>query len=340
MFQNVDVFFAQEELHLPELPNFGTSLFWEWIISIVSIAIIIRVIQSIFKIFELLCDHKICRLFGIKKIALETLLFNRGFYRLFCYIFFCYENKVEISDQFLSMIVGTAELLILPILIKMGKYNFIGAWLVLKAASNWNVWQKSRVVFNRFLLGTILSLMGSFCIYYYIFVKQTGDKIFHFIFAIGIVFSSSFFVILLGFLFKVIFQVRQNKKEGIMGRKEDEHFDMYWKYATHLRNWFIAYGIGGVILFVKYAKVFASLTSDIKREIVGCFLLGIGLQVLIAFINKTTQWVIYSKYADKESLTYKFFDWLSNQFWIDVAIDVATFISFAYATIYLLYKMA
>lgn len=123
---------------------------------------------------------------------------------------------------------------------------------------------------------------------------------------------------------------------SIEEKKETEgYFEQYWRHASALRNWFIAYGIGGAILFVSKADVFAEFPACTKQIIIIAFLLGVGVQSLLAFWNKVVHWYIYygeDEPSYKSTNTYKFWDKVSECFWIDILIDMITVCSFVFAT--------
>ena len=70
-------------------------------------------------------------------------------------------RDIRIDDYWLPVLIGFPELLIYPILMINGYWTAIGAWIVIKTASSWGGWQKTRTAYNRFLFGNILSLVGS-----------------------------------------------------------------------------------------------------------------------------------------------------------------------------------
>ena len=69
---------------------------------------------------------------------------------------------MNIDDYWLTVILGSVELFVFPVLIYLGKWSFIGAWIGIKTASTWGPWRKTRTAYTRFLLGNILVLIGSF----------------------------------------------------------------------------------------------------------------------------------------------------------------------------------
>lgn len=122
-------------------------------------------------------------------------------------------------------------------------------------------------------------------------------------------------------------------------RNGEGFFEQYWRYTSALRHWFIAYGIGGVVLFVTKAEIFVSILPNLKITIVILFLTGAIIQVVLAFWNKLIHWYLYYGEDDKtfqDSAKYKFFNKASELFWADITADVITFLSFLIATIILI----
>lgn len=123
-----------------------------------------------------------------------------------------------------------------------------------------------------------------------------------------------------------------------MAKSGDETvFDQYVRHADLLRNWFVGYGIGAVVLFVSGQSVLAQLPKDQIVVVAQWFILGIISQVLLAFINKLYNFQLYlrtfktgvASAGDVKGVKRSFY-------WIDVPLDVLTFGSFCRATFLLL----
>jgi len=114
-------------------------------------------------------------------------------------------------------------------------------------------------------------------------------------------------------------------------------FANYSEYAKTLRAWLVAYGIGAPVLFLTNNQLSAALKISAHRNwIVDLFLLGVALQVTLAFVNKWCAWHMYvgeyeSKFQTQRS--YKFWAWLNERSWIDLSIDALSLISFAISTL-------
>ena len=65
-------------------------------------------------------------------------------------------------DNWLGFVLGLIEIAMFSILIGFGKFELIGAWLVLKTVPGWKRWGKDRNVYTRFLIGNGLVIILSF----------------------------------------------------------------------------------------------------------------------------------------------------------------------------------
>jgi hypothetical protein len=115
-----------------------------------------------------------------------------------------------------------------------------------------------------------------------------------------------------------------------------DHFDNYSEYAKTLRAWLVAYGIGGPVLFVTNDKLAKQVSdSAAAAQVVSAFLLGVALQVLIAFINKWGAWHMYVGAGDSHYQTgrrYRSWSFVNRQSWIDVTVDVVSIAAFFFGT--------
>lgn len=113
-------------------------------------------------------------------------------------------------------------------------------------------------------------------------------------------------------------------------------FANYAEYSKTLRAWLVAYGIGGPVLFLTNNELAAALKlSQYKDWIVGLFMLGVALQVTLAFINKWCAWHMYVGEHDnsyQNRTNYKFWFWLNERSWIDLLIDGSSLIAFSIST--------
>jgi hypothetical protein len=117
---------------------------------------------------------------------------------------------------------------------------------------------------------------------------------------------------------------------------KEAFYQSYSEYSKTLRTWFVAYGIGGPIVLLSNNPAWGWLVKSGRISLIGLlFLLGGVLQVISALLNKHAMWYLYiGEYepATKSNRSYKVSDKYSNQGWVDVVIDLATLILFAWAT--------
>ncbi|NIK03286.1 hypothetical protein [Xanthomonas cannabis] len=122
-----------------------------------------------------------------------------------------------------------------------------------------------------------------------------------------------------------------------MSPTEIAFFANYSEYAKTLRAWLVAYGIGAPVLFLTNNQLSAALKVSPHRDwIVDLFLLGVALQVILAFVNKWCAWHLYVGEYDSEfqsRRSYKFWAWLNERSWIDLSIDALSLVSFAVSTL-------
>ena len=128
-----------------------------------------------------------------------------------------------------------------------------------------------------------------------------------------------------------------------MSNHSDKSFQTYRDYASNLRTWFISYGVGLPAFVFSNSTI---RTNLLNKALLDCALLiiliGIGSQILLSLINKFTNWHCYrftedDEYKSQNPCKACFYEWLSNQIWIDQLLDIATLISYIIATI-LVYK--
>lgn len=129
-------------------------------------------------------------------------------------------------------------------------------------------------------------------------------------------------------------------KEKTQSLITKDYFEQYWRYCSSLRNWFVAYGIGGCVLFISdNAQIFQKLSINTKVTVVISFIIGVAAQVILAFLNKWIHWCIYGGEEDddfRQGRWYKYAKILSLRFEIDLVVDLITFVAFAVATVSLI----
>ena len=115
-----------------------------------------------------------------------------------------------------------------------------------------------------------------------------------------------------------------------------------------LRAWFVAYGVGGPVLFATQKEFASTLIGSGHAKLIGVlFLVGVLLQALVALLNKWVNWGLYyfdddgedSEDAEKSKLQ-EFCEDVSSKVWIDILADVATLVLFSVATVIVLSSVA
>jgi len=121
-----------------------------------------------------------------------------------------------------------------------------------------------------------------------------------------------------------------------------DYFESYAEYNRILRSWFVAFGIGGLALFLLQSPVReALLASGHTRTVVLLFLTGVTAQIVVAFLNKYANWYCYfgeDNPAFLKSSLYRFWARIASQFWIDIILDITTVVSFLTA-IWMLFEI-
>jgi hypothetical protein len=126
------------------------------------------------------------------------------------------------------------------------------------------------------------------------------------------------------------------EQEDDDGAQSDGHFQNYADYSRTLRAWLVAYGVGGPVLFLTNDKLAKSVAkSGHASEIVTFFLIGVGLQILLALINKWSAWHMYRGAGDlsyQKGWRYCFWHKINSWSWIDFWVDLISVLAFVVAT--------
>jgi len=127
-------------------------------------------------------------------------------------------------------------------------------------------------------------------------------------------------------------------------RDRHSYFESYAEYNRILRSWFVAFGIGGLAMFLVEDKLRDSLIhSGDASTIVALFLAGVALQIFIAGLNKYANWYCYAGESDpafRRRRAYRVWSGIAREFIVDVVIDVATVVCFftAIAELFLIFS--
>ena len=122
-----------------------------------------------------------------------------------------------------------------------------------------------------------------------------------------------------------------------------EFFERSCYFASQLRNWYIAYGVGGILLLARTTEV----TLKDRATPARLFLAGLAAQVLLALVNKVITYYVYRGTPPGRDTAWKrYLVWvyktsvsLCDAFWIDIVTDSATFLLYAGATWILLRQL-
>ena len=126
---------------------------------------------------------------------------------------------------------------------------------------------------------------------------------------------------------------------GTPQAKPEDHWSNYVEYNKSIRAWFVTFGIGAPALFLVNSSLLTGLRESASGYcIVTLFLVGCGIQVAVAVLNKLIAWHLYCGEQDatfKRRWRYRAADF-ANTFLIDTAADFVSLGCFGYAVILVL----
>ena len=123
---------------------------------------------------------------------------------------------------------------------------------------------------------------------------------------------------------------RDNEKSDI----NDSIFDQYVRHSDVLRNWYVAFGIGGLVLYLSNQSTFSNFPKDQLVLIAILLISGVIFQVILAFVNKVYNFLFYHK-SIRSKTTATADEIKKNKilfFVVDFPLDVLTIGAFAWAT--------
>ena len=91
---------------------------------------------------------------------------------------------------------------------------------------------------------------------------------------------------------------------------------------------------GGSSQAVFGARSGATLLTRATSVLAALFVIGAAAQVIGALMNKISNWYVYYSCLDDEFTStrkYRLAEWLIDQFWIDILLDVVTILAFGAA---------
>jgi len=125
---------------------------------------------------------------------------------------------------------------------------------------------------------------------------------------------------------------RQEKAGGRIPETVKDSFEHYWQYAKLWRTWVV--GIAVAAMFVLLHKDIGAEFSC-RARIAVLFLVAGGLQVLLAWVNKTCAYYAYMKVEREEDVAMsdkpfsgwgKFWCSVSEQYAVDIVVDILSLI--------------
>lgn len=120
----------------------------------------------------------------------------------------------------------------------------------------------------------------------------------------------------------------QPQAEDNDAAQKDGHFANYAEYSRTLRAWLVAYGIGGPVLFATNDSLSNKVeTSGKSGSVISLFLVGVGLQIFLALVNKWCAWHMYRGAGDaayQRTRQYKAWHLVNENSWIDLVVDLVS----------------
>jgi len=117
---------------------------------------------------------------------------------------------------------------------------------------------------------------------------------------------------------------------------ETGYYEPYAAYSRTLRTWLVAYGIGVPVLFASqqcFSKVIAK--PEVVCPIAVLFLVGVGVQIIVALLYKYTMAYLYLGEGDppfKQTRRWRASYWVSEQMWPEMVFDLVSIACFVMAT--------
>jgi hypothetical protein len=129
--------------------------------------------------------------------------------------------------------------------------------------------------------------------------------------------------------------------------KEQEQEGFYEAYASlsrTFRAWLVAFGVGAPLVFLSRDATIQWLRQmPDGAYVIVAFLLGVLVQVFLAWLYKLSMWWAYMEEMHsilKTSRRYRFADWFTSSYWIEGVVDLFSIGLYAYGTARLLLVMA
>jgi hypothetical protein len=118
---------------------------------------------------------------------------------------------------------------------------------------------------------------------------------------------------------------------------ETGYWQPYAEFAKTLRTWFVGYGVGAPAVVLTQAEVRRRFAEAGELKALGwLFLSGVLMQVLLAWVYKTSMWELYmseTNAARRKGWWHASALWISEATWLELSVDFATIVLFALATV-------
>lgn len=132
--------------------------------------------------------------------------------------------------------------------------------------------------------------------------------------------------------------------DGILAATNKSDFEAaYRQHAGNFRTWLVAFGVGLPIFLASNDKIWEIFSkAEGARYVIYAFFAGIALQVLLAMLDKYSDWFCLSTINGrrlKESYGAKFGVWWLKNDWPSIFLDLTSIVSFgvgAYLTLRIL----
>jgi len=79
------------------------------------------------------------------------------YFKRFILAFYGFKHKC-LADHWLGALIGFSEISFYPVLIVTDNLGAIGAWLIIKTAGGFKLWENNQRAFNRFLVLNLINL--------------------------------------------------------------------------------------------------------------------------------------------------------------------------------------
>jgi hypothetical protein len=119
-------------------------------------------------------------------------------------------------------------------------------------------------------------------------------------------------------------------------KEESGYYDAYKGFATNLRVWFIAYGIGAPAVLLSNENSWATIVdSGQGKKLAILFFIGVGIQVFATLLYKAAMWYLYMTelgHIKKDSKKYRVSNFFASNYIVESVFDTATFLLFGWAS--------